>query len=61
MEKGFFVQVFTKLLFFEMAFVVAIFLALTVLRYFNTILFNEAKEVYVEYMNTEITLGMVLD
>ena len=23
--------------------------------------FNEAKEVYVEYMNTEITLGMVLD
>lgn len=61
MEKGSFLDVFSKLLIFELAFVVAAFLSFSILRYFNTPLFNEAKEVYNEYVNTEITLGLVLD
>ncbi len=61
MEKGSFFEVFIKFLIYELAFVVAAFLAFSIFRYFNTPLFNEAKEIYSEYVNTEITLGLVLD
>ncbi|MBO7217953.1 MAG: hypothetical protein J6V50_04555 [Clostridia bacterium] len=60
MEKVF-LNSFTKLLIFEMAFVVIVFLGLSLLKYFANPLFLEFMEIYNEYINTEISLGLVLD
>lgn len=44
-----------------MAFVIVVLVLATVLRYFDNELFNDLKEIYDEYMNTEISLSLVLD
>ena len=60
MEKNSFWGIFAKFYIYELAFVVAAFLAVSILRYFSEPLFSEIMEVYNEYVNTEITLDLVL-
>lgn len=61
MEKSSFLNVFTKFLIFQFAFMVVIFLLASLLRYFNTPLFNDVHKIYDEYVNTEISLSLVMD
>ena len=61
MEKSSFLNVFTKFLIFQFSFMVVIFLLASLLRYFNTPLFNDVHKIYDEYVNTEISLSLVMD
>lgn len=61
MEKSSFFNVYTKFLIFQFAFMVVIFLLASLLRYFNTPLFNDVHKIYDEYVNTEISLSLVMD
>ncbi len=59
--KSRFFEEFIRLLIFELGFVVVLFLAISVLRYFNPSLVGEIVGVFDEYVNTEISLSLVLD
>ena len=60
MENVFF-NTFIKLLLFELAFVVIVFLGLSLLKCFANSQFLGLMEIYNEYINTEISLGLVLN
>ncbi len=59
--KNKFVGELVRLLIFEFCFTALLFVALSVLRYFNPTLVGEIIEVFDEYINTEISLSLVLD
>ncbi len=61
MNNRIFIRRYTKIIVLQMAFVIIVLVLATVLRYFDNELFSELKEIYDEYMNTEISLSLVLD
>ena len=61
MNNRIFIRRYTKIIVLQMAFVIVVLVLATVLRYFDNELFNDLKEIYDEYMNTEISLSLVLD
>lgn len=56
-----FFERFTKILILQMIFISIIIIGITVIRYFFPDLYLSLKEIYTEYMKTEITLSLVLD
>lgn len=61
MNNRIFIRRYTKIIVLQMAFVIIVLVLATLLRYFDNELFNDLKEIYDEYMNTEISLSLVLD
>lgn len=61
MTQRIFFERFTKILILQMIFISIIIIGITVIRYFFPDLYLSLKEIYTEYMKTEITLSLVLD
>ena len=61
MNSRIFLQRYSKILILKMAFVIVVLILATALRYFDNKLFSNVKAIYDEYINTEISLSLVLD
>lgn len=61
MNGRIFFERYSKILILQLAFAVLVIALATALRYFDNELFCELREIYDEYMNTEISLSLVLD
>lgn len=61
MSSRVFFERYSKILILQMVFVVVVLLLATVLRQYDTELFSEVRGIYDEYLNTEISLSLVLD
>lgn len=60
MNGSIFLKRYTNIIFLQVTVVAAVIILATVIRFCNSKLFSEIKTVYDEYMNTEISVSLVL-